>query len=89
MTLAVFFVVGDAEADAAFLGRLRRLQQPLDVLEEDADLVVMLGDLAGQLFVGGEHPAQPQVRMIATLTAVARLLRNTPESIATPCSVKA
>ena len=35
------------EADRMFLRRLGRLQQPLDVLEEDANLLVVLGHVAG------------------------------------------
>ena len=36
-----------------------RLQQPLDVLEEDADCLVVLRDLAGQILIGHQHPEEP------------------------------
>ena len=35
------------EADRVFLRRLGRLQQPLDMLEQNANLLVVLGHLAG------------------------------------------
>jgi hypothetical protein len=50
------------EADGVFLLRLRRFEQRANVVEQYPDFVVMLGHLAGQLLVGGQHPPEPDER---------------------------
>ena len=85
--LELLVLICYAESDRLFLRRVRGLQQPLDVLEEDSDLFIVLGHLAGQLLVRRQH-ADKGPHDMATFTEAARLLRSTEDSMATPCSVK-
>jgi hypothetical protein len=85
-----------AKAEVPFRLFRRRFHQLADGFEDDLEFIVLLAEpmfelfeLAGQVFVGGQQFAQADARMMAMLTWMARLLRRTLESMATPCSVKA
>jgi hypothetical protein len=50
------------KADPPLYRKLGRLQEPLNVFEEDSNLFIVLRNLAGQLFVGAKNLPQPYKR---------------------------
>lgn len=78
---------------ARLVGRFHQLPNRLencgDLLVVSLDSFFKLGQLAGEFPVRGEHLAQLHKRPHDLNVQTARLLRNTLESMATPCSVKA
>ena len=56
--LAIIIHIFRSKADPGLGGRFRRLQQTIDVLEDNGDLLIVLGHFAGQLFVGVQRLAK-------------------------------
>lgn len=85
--------------DLALRPGRRRAQEFADRLQDLDDRLILIGEAAldagfqgcellRQFLVGGEHLARlTKARMISVLTAIAREVLRTEESIATPCSV--
>ena len=98
-TLARFEIGG--KSNGAALARRRHHQLPY-CIEYAGDCLIVAGELSGRtccsnsskrrassVFEVSTSRRRTNVRMISILAAIARGLRRTEESMATPCSVKA